>query len=343
MRRLWICLIGAGLLIAGAILFLFSGRKRETVPQVVLTYAENQTQEYPTTQGAYYFADLLKERTGGRVQVLVYPQAVLGDEISTVKELSWDGIDMVRCSLYTLEDYNPETVVLMLPYLYDSSESMWKVLDGEIGRKIMDSFSGTGMAALSWYDAGVRSFYFRDPLSGMEDLQGRLIRVQQSGIMEDMVKALGATPVPMNYEDVYAGLQQGSVDGAENNWNSYAAMEHYQVAPYFWEDAHVRIPELQMISEAALSELSAQDQKTLRACAAQSAVYERKKWKEQEERAKQEALAGGCTVIPFSDSDREKMREAMEPLYEKYGSDYQDLIRRIQAEQEQSGAVTADK
>ena len=340
MRRLWIGLLGAALLAAGASLFLLFGRKKETVPQVVLTYAENQTKDYPTTQGATYFADLVKERTDGRVEVLVYPQAELGDEISTVQELSWDGIDMVRCSLYTLEDYNPETVVLMLPYLYDSSESMWKVLDGEIGQEIMDSFAGTGMVALSWYDAGVRSFYFRDPVSGMGDLQGRLIRVQQSGIMEDMVKALGATPVPMNYEDVYAGLQQGSVDGAENNWNSYAAMEHYQVAPYFWEDEHIRIPELQLISETTLAALSEEDQKTLRACAAESAAYEKEKWKEQEEKARQEALAGGCTVIPVSDSDRQKMKKAMQPLYEKYGSDYQDLIRRIQ--EEQVGTAAAD-
>lgn len=340
MRRLWIGLLGAALLAAGASLFLLFGRKKETVPQVVLTYAENQTKDYPTTQGATYFADLVKERTDGRVEVLVYPQAELGDEISTVQELSWDGIDMVRCSLYTLEDYNPETVVLMLPYLYDSSESMWKVLDGEIGQEIMDSFAGTGMVALSWYDAGVRSFYFRDPVSGMGDLQGRLIRVQQSGIMEDMVKALGATPVPMNYEDVYAGLQQGSVDGAENNWNSYAAMEHYQVAPYFWEDEHIRIPELQLISETTLSTLSEEDQKTLRACAAESAAYEKEKWKEQEEKARQEALAGGCTVIPVSDSDRQEMKKAMQPLYEKYGSDYQNLIRRIQ--EEQVGTAAAD-
>lgn len=334
MRRLAVALAGTALLVSGIALLLVSRQKKETVPEVVLTYAENQTQDYPTTEGAYYFADLVKERTDGRVEVLVYPNAQLGDEISTVQQLSWDGIDMVRCSLYTLEDYNPETIVLMLPYLYESSESMWKVLDGEMGQEIMDSFSGTGMVALSWYDAGVRSFYFREPVSGMEDLAGKLIRVQQSGIMEDMVRALGATPVPMNYEDVYAGLQQGSVDGAENNWNSYAAMEHYQVAPYFWEDEHIRIPELQMISETALSELSEKDQETLRACAAESAQYERKRWQVQEQQAKQQAADGGCKVLPVSDEDRQKMKEAMAPLYETYGSEYQDLIRRIQAAQE---------
>ncbi|MGN1022195.1 MAG: TRAP transporter substrate-binding protein [Lachnospiraceae bacterium] len=334
MRRLAAALAGTALLVSGAVLLLVSRQKKETVPEVVLTYAENQTQDYPTTEGAYYFADLVKERTAGRVEVLVYPNAQLGDEVSTVQQLSWDGIDMVRCSLYTLEDYNPETIVLMLPYLYESSGSMWKVLDGEIGQEIMDSFSDTGMVALSWYDAGVRSFYFREPVSGMEDLAGKLIRVQQSGIMEDMVRALGATPVPMNYEDVYAGLQQGSVDGAENNWNSYAAMEHYQVAPYFWEDEHIRIPELQLISRTALAELSEKDQETLRACAAESAQYERKRWQEQEQQAKQQAAVGGCTVVPISDSDRQKMKEAMAPLYETYGSEYQDLIRRIQAAQE---------
>lgn len=332
-RYAWRAGLPAAALISACLLSSCGGQK-ETVPDMVLTYAENQTDSYPTTQGAQYFADLLKERTDGRIQVIVYPDAQLGDETSTVEQVTFGGIDMVRCSIATITDYSPACAALMMPYLYTSSDHMWTVLDGEIGQEVMDTFDGTGLVPLSWYDAGVRNFYFRDEVDSLDDFQDLRIRVQPTEMMEDMVQLLGASPVPMNYEDVYAALQKGTVDGAENNWNSYAAMQHYQVAPYFLEDEHIRIPELQLISQTTMDECSSEDQQIIRECAKESAIYERKLWAEQESNAIQEAKDGGCVELDLTEEQRQEFENAMAPLYDTYCSDYMDLIERIRAVQE---------
>ncbi len=302
---------------------------QEVTPEIVLTYAENQTANYPTTQGAEYFAQLVRERTGGRIDVQIYADAQLGDETSVAQQLCFGGIDMMRCSLATVTNYSDMATVLMMPYLYDSADQMWKVLDGDIGQTVMQSFEGSGLYPLSWYDAGVRNFYMTEPLYTLEDLQGKRVRVQNSELMEDLILQLGATPMMVNYEDVYATLQRGQVDGAENNWPSYETMRHYLVAPYFIVDEHMRVPEMQVISEVTLQKLSEEDLQIIQECAKESALRERQLWKEREQTARETVLAKGCTEIVPEPAERQKLKDACAPLYEKYCSKYMDLIDRI--------------
>lgn len=140
--------------------------KKAAVPEYVFTYAENQTSDYPTTMAARHFAELVSERTGGRIEIRVYPNAELGDERSTVQQISFGGIDFGRASLSNLADYSPKSVVLQMPYLYKDAHHMWEVLDGDIGREMKASFQGTGLVALTWFDAGARNFYTKTPVRG---------------------------------------------------------------------------------------------------------------------------------------------------------------------------------
>ena len=180
-----------------------SQERQRKVPEYVFSYADNQTGNYPTVQAARRFADRVNQETDGRIEIRVYPNAELGDEDSTVRQVSYGGIDFCRCSLSNLPDYSEETLVLQLPYLYEDRDHMWRVLDGEIGVQVKDSFQGSGMVALSWFDAGVRNFYTTDEaIHCLEDMQGMKIRVQQAELAEDMVEALGAEAVPIVYEAV---------------------------------------------------------------------------------------------------------------------------------------------
>ena len=146
--------------------------KKATVPEYVFTYAENQTSDYPTTVAARHFAELVSERTGGRIEIRVYPNAELGDERSTVQQISFGGIDFGRASLSNLADYSPKSVVLQMPYLYKDAHHMWEVLDGDIGREMKASFQGTGLVALTWFDAGARNFYTKTPVRTLSDMKG---------------------------------------------------------------------------------------------------------------------------------------------------------------------------
>lgn len=323
------------LLVMGIVLVSCNGMRKDTrpevVPEYVFTYAENQAEDYPTTMGAYRFAQLVKERTGGRIEILVKAGGVLGDEQAVVEQLQYGGIDFVRASLSSLSEFVPELNVLQMPYLYKSSEHMWKVLDGEIGDTFMGVLDGSGLTGLSWYDAGTRNFYCtKEPIRKLEDVRGMRIRVQESEMMASMVEALGGTAVPMTYDKVYSALETGEIDGAENNWPSYESVRHYEVAPYYTVDEHTRVPEMQLMSQHTWEKLSVQDQKIIRECARESAIYERRLWEERSEASQKRVRKAGCTVVELSEEEKARFREAVMPVYQKYCGDYMDVIEKIE-------------
>lgn len=304
--------------------------KQKSVPDYVLSYADNQTGNYPTVQAARRFAEQVNKETDGRIEIRVYPNAELGDEVSTVQQLTFGGIDFCRCSLSNLSDYSEEAIVLQMPYLYADQEHMWRVLDGDIGAQVKQSFRGSGMLALTWFDAGVRNFYTTDrEIRSLEDMQGLKIRVQQSALAEDMVEALGAEAVPIVYEAVKDALQTGEIDGAENNWASYEAMEHDEIARNYTVDEHMRVPELMLVSSATWEQLSPEDQATIQRCADAAGLYERELWTAREASAREKCLREGIVEIVLSEREKKRFRDAVSPLYKKYCGDYAELIDKI--------------
>ncbi|AEE16156.1 TRAP transporter substrate-binding protein [Treponema brennaborense] len=299
---------------------------------MVLRYAENQPQDYPTTQAAYKFAELVEQRTDGRIKVEVYYGAQLGDEKSVIEQLQFGAIDFTRVSLSPLAEFSKALNVLQLPYLYRDPEHMWKVLDGSIGDTFLKSVESNNLIGLSWFDAGARNFYNSvRPVTSLADMKGLKIRVQESQQMMDMVQALGANPTPMAYGEVYSGLQTGVIDGAENNWPSYESTSHFEVAKYFVLDEHTRVPEMQMISALTWKKLSAEDQKIIREAALESAKIERELWAAKENASEAKVKAGGAVVTELSAAEKQKFQDAMAPLYKKYGAGYESVIADIQA------------
>ena len=307
------------------------GSKEQTVtPDFVLTYADNQPADYPTTQGAERFAALVKERTGGKVVIQVKSGGEYGTEQEVWQQLSIGGIDFARLSLSVLAADLPKLNVLQLPCLYEDAAHMWRVLDGPIGEEFLRVFAERDMVGLSWYDAGARSFYSDKSLRSLEDLQGMTIRVQDANVVIDMVKLLGGDPVTLAYSDVYAAFETDKIDAAENNWPAYLAMEHYKVARYYLVDEHSRVPEIQLASGKTWAKLPDEYRSVLRECARESARYERELWTQQEAAARKTVLAAGCREIQLSDEEKERFRELVQPLYEKYAGPYLELVKKIQ-------------
>ena len=300
--------------------------------ELILRYAENQPEDYPTTQAALAFADLVAQRTDGRVKVLVYSGGELGAEQSVIQQMQFGGIDFSRVSLSQLAEYEPALSVLQLPYLYTDADQMWRVLDGTIGDEFLSTLESLELTGLSWFDAGVRSIYTRQKVTGLADLQGLTIRVQESDMMSEMVSDMGAVPVQVVYSQVYAALHNGRIDGAENNWPSYEAMGHYEVAPYFLKNEHTRVPEIQIASRAALEKLAGLDSSfpgIVRGCARDSANVERRLWAEREAQAEEDMRAWGVEVTTLSEAEMQKFRAAVRPMYERF-AEQAELIRQIQ-------------
>ena len=325
LKRLILLLLAALLLLAGC-----ASAPETPVPEFVLTYAENQPEGYPTVLGAQRFAELVKERTEGRVIIQVKHSGEFGSESEVLDQMAFGGIDFARVSLAELSDEIPKLNVLQLPFLYEDADHMWRILDGEIGEEFLTVFSEAGLVGLSWYDAGARCFYTDvAPIRTSEDMAGLTVRVQDSQLVMDMVKLLGATPVTFPYGDVSYAFEMGKIDAAENNWPAYQIQEHYKLATYFTVDEHSRVPEIQLASRRTWDKLPAEYQDIIAQCARESALYQRQLWKEQESRSRAEAIEAGCVEIILRPFQKNAFRTLSEPLYEQYCADYMDLVDQI--------------
>lgn len=319
-----------GILMSVIIILCLNIKDGEKNPEYILFYAENQTADYPTTLGGLRFAELVEERTEGRIRIIVKYDGELGREKDVIDQMRYGGIAFSRVSLSQLAEYIPRMNVLQMPYLYTDSNHMWRVLEGDIGSFFLDMVKDVDLVGLSWYDAGARNFYSTNkPITCLEDLRGMTIRVQESDMMSDMVEALGATAVKLPYSEVYSSLEQGRVDGAENNLPSYETMKHYEVARYYTIDEHTRVPEMQICSEIIWNKLSEKDRQIILECARESAIYEKSLWKEREEEAGKIIKEFGISVITLDSSEKQRFQNAMNDVYQKYSGDMIDVINKI--------------
>jgi TRAP-type C4-dicarboxylate transport system substrate-binding protein len=224
----------------------------------------------------------------------------------------------------------PAANVLSLPFLFRSFEHLHNVLDQSVGQEILAQFLSNGFVGLTFYDSGARSIYNSvKPVRSISDMKGLRIRVQQSSLMSDMIKALGADPIELPYGQVSTGLSTGLIDGAENNWPSYVTTNHYKLAPYYTLTEHTMGPEVLVMSLRAWESLSADDKEIFREAAGKSNIFMRALWTGLEERSRQQARAAGNIVI--ADFDRKPFEDAMSVIYAKMvtDADTRQLIERI--------------
>ena len=305
---------------------------KEIEPEYIFTYAENHPANYPTSKAADRFAELVEERSEGRIRIQVKYNAEFGTQQQVVNQMKFGGVDFARVSLSSLTDELPKLNVLQLPFLYDDSEHMWRVLNGEIGKTLWSSFYELELVPLSWFDAGARSFYSTKPITKLEDFEGKYIRVQESQLMRDMISYLGGIPVDRAYSEVYSAFETKEIDVAENSWSSYHTSSHYKVAKYYILDEHTRVPEIQLMSGETWKLLSDEDIHLIKSCAQESAEYEKKLWEEQEEISRTNVLRYGVEEIILKEEEMERLREKVAPLYEEYCSEYMDIVEKIKEE-----------
>ncbi|MTH57913.1 DctP family TRAP transporter solute-binding subunit [Paracoccus litorisediminis] len=319
------------LLVCGTILAGTTGAALAADCEITLRSSDTHPDGYPTVEGVKAMAAEVKEKTGGRVCIEVFPSSQLGEEKDTIEQTQFGVIDMVRASFGSFNDIVPVTQTVSLPYLYRSEDHLHQVLDGPIGEEIAKDFEAHDLVALAYYDGGARSFYnSQKPIKTVEDLKGMKFRVMQNDVFVDMMSALGANATPMPYGEVYSSIQTGVIDGAENNFPSYDSSGHSEVAKFFTLDQHLMVPELVAMSKASWEKLSPEDQAVLREAAKNSATVQRKLWADQEKASEDKVVASGAEVT--RDVDKTAFIEAMAPVYEKYVTTDQakDLVKRIQ-------------
>lgn len=318
-----------GLLLCALLLGGCAARRAQPPPEQVFRYAENQAANHPATHTAQLFADRVYALTEGRVRIHVYAGAALGDEASVVEQLQYGGIDFGRVSLSLLAEHDARLHTLQLPYLYRDSAHMWRVLQGDIGGTFLSYLPDIDLVGLAWLDAGARSIYTQGTrVRSLEDLAGLRIRVQESGMMRDLIALLGAEPVPMRYDEVLPALQTGRIDGAENNFPSYVSTGHYLVAPNIIENEHTRVPEVILASPSAMARLSEADRALVLRAAQEAAVEGRELWYLQQLQSRRIIFAH-CRVYRMTMAEKAVFRQAVLPIYDTYAAGMEDVVQAI--------------
>jgi tripartite ATP-independent transporter DctP family solute receptor len=292
--------------------------------------ADTQNEDYPTVEALRYMGSLVAERSGGRHHVAVFHSRQLGEEKETLEQTRVGAIDLNRTNVALIGTLVPAVNVLAMPFLFRSVEHLQKVLDGPIGNEILDSFEPYGFVGLAFYDSGARSIYNSvRPVRSIADVQGLRLRVQQSAQMSDMMRALGAEPVELPYGQVLTGLATRLIDGAENNWPSFVTTNHFKYAGYYTLTEHTMSPEVLVMSQKAWSSLAPEDRKIFREAAQRSSRFMREKWRDLEERSRQQAEAAGVKIV--TDFDRKPFEAAVAGIYAKAERDpaIAQLIERI--------------
>ncbi|RKF17880.1 TRAP transporter substrate-binding protein [Alginatibacterium sediminis] len=273
--------------------------------------------EHPVHQSLEWFA----EETSGEIKdrIKVYPNGTLGSETTSMQMVQNGTIGLTKVSAALLESFSESYKILSLPYLYRDLDHYYSVVNGPIGKEILESSRDKGFIGLAFMDAGARSFYTDKPIVTPADLAGMKIRVQNSPLAIDIIKSLGATPVPLPYGELYSALQQGVVDGAENNIPSYYSSRHFEVKKFYSYDRHTMVPDVLVVSTDVWNGFTDEERSKIRNVIMKTNDVQKKNWSDYVSKAKVDLAAKGVT---FVESDTPTFQAAVTPVYDKFKAEY---------------------
>ncbi len=282
----------------------------------VLRLAHSLDTGHPVHKALLHMAERLRSISDNALQLRIYPSGQLGNERELIELLQIGSLDMTKVSASPLEGFVPVMKVFNVPYIFRDERHYWQVLEGPIGQDLLNAPIPARLKGLGYYDAGARSFYTVDhPVEAPEDLSGLKIRVQESATAMAMVQAMGGAPTPIAWGELYTALQQGVVDGAENNPPSFYLSGHYEVSRYFILDEHTAVPDLVLIGTFSWERLTVVERQWLTAAVQDSVAFQRRLWAEETERALAAVKAAGVTVI---EPEKAAFKTRVSALHKQY-------------------------
>ena len=305
-------------LISIILFFTFSACNDLTVNRII-RLGHGLSTSHSVHKGMVHFGKKLEEFSKGRFKVQIYPSQQLGTERQCVELLQIGSLDMTKVSASILENFAPSIKVFGIPYMFRDKTHCFNVLDGPIGKELLNGTEKYWLKGLGYYDSGSRSFYTIDKsLEGPNDLDGLKIRVMESQTAIDMVKSLGGSPTPISWGELYTALQQGVVDGAENNPPSFYLSRHYEVCKYYVLDEHTTVPDVVLMSTHLWNSLSSQEQDWIQKAIDLSVVEQRRLWLESERESLEAVQAAGVKV---SYPDKTLFSEKSKSVLDEYQKD----------------------
>jgi len=320
-RRATLAALAAGAILPGCVRVGGDG-------PIALRLAHTLNADHPVHKAMVFMGEQLAELSSGSMSLQIYPNGQLGSERELVELLQIGAVAITKVSTISMEGFSSSMKLFSVPYLFSDSDHLWRVLESDIGQELLDSLRAVRLQGLGYYDAGARSFYMTDnPVRTPADLKGLKVRVLPSRTSIEMVEALGGSATPISWGELYTALQQGVVDGAENNPPSYYLSRHYEAAKYYTLDEHTAVPDLLVMSRAVYDKLPDQESAWLKTAMAASVVEQRKLWADSTEEAYREVQKAGVEIIR---PDKQPFRDAVAPMKAAFlETDLGPLIERV--------------
>ncbi len=310
-----------------------TGQKR------IVRISHAQSETHPEHLGLLAFKEYVEENLGDKYEVQIFPNEILGAAQKAIELTQTGAIDFVVAGTANLETFADVYEIYSMPYLFDSEEAYHAAMeDTDYMEEVYASTDEAGFRVLTWYNAGTRSFYAKKPINTPDDLKGLKIRVQQSPASVAMANAFGAAASPMSFGEVYTAIQQGVIDGAENNELALTNNKHGEVAKYYSYNKHQMVPDMLIGNLKFLNGLSDDERAVFEEAARISTDVEMEEWDKQVEEAK--AIAQNDMGVEFIDVDMDAFKEKVLDLQQQMleeNPDIQDLYDHIQIFNEKYG------
>ena len=292
--------------------------------------ADVHPEGYPNVVAMQNLGKKLETATKGRLSLKMFPNATLGNEKEMIEQAQVGAIQIVRISLGAVGPVVPDVNVFNMPFVFRDEAHMRKVIDGPIGDEILQKItdSSAGLVGLGWMDGGTRNLYTKKPVKSPADLKGMKIRMMGNPLFVDTLNAMGGTGISMGFGELFSAIQTGVVDGAENNEPTYVTQNHHTVAKYYDLTGHLIIPEIFCFSKTAWAKLSKEDQALIKKLSREAQLEQRKLWDEKVAASRAQMKKDGVIVV---EADKKAFYSLTAPVRAKYGAQYADLMKRIEA------------
>src|SRR5918992_3382046 len=296
----------------------------------VLKVADVHPLGYPTVEALVRMGNKLEKQSSGRLAFQMSPAMQLGGEKEMIEQAQVGALQIARISVGPMGPIVDELNVFNLPFVFRDEDHMRKVIDGPIGKELLDKVTGdprSKLVVLGWMDAGTRNVYAKKPVTKPADLKGQKIRMMGNPIFVETMNAMGGNGISMGFSELFQALQTGVVDGAENNPPTLVTHKHYEVAKVYSLTGHLIIPEIFVFSKVSWDKLGKADQDLIRKFSREAQMEQRGLWDKMVQESEAKLKAAG---VQFVNVDKEAFYEATQPVRDKYGAKYAGLIKRIQ-------------
>jgi tripartite ATP-independent transporter DctP family solute receptor len=289
------------------------------------------TSDHPVGLGLQRFADIVKAKTGGKINVRLFSAGQLGGDMTTVSALQGGTIDMTVLNTGVLAPVEKNTAIFDFPYLFNNEAEADAVVDGPAGKKIHDMLVAKNLIGLAYFENIFRqTTNTRRPITKLEDFAGLKLRILQLPLFIDVFRELGVNPLPLPFPELYTALEQKVVDGQENPPNTIYYSKIHEVQKYLSLTNHVFNPQSLLISKKTWDAMSPAEKDVISQAAKEAAVYERKESREQTKKSIDLIRQAGVAVNEISPAEIERIRQKVKPVVDKYSKEIDpELVKLV--------------